>query len=99
MTLQNSLPLRYTCLQPPTKRQLPVLERDGGMSCEDAAYAETISEFLTCNVKFVLSRVGVTIHGVLDWMIGFTAPYIFTQLGTTGNTALSQVYTLHSSPL
>jgi hypothetical protein len=24
----------------------------------------------------------------LDWMIGFIAPHTFTQLGTTGNTAL-----------
>jgi hypothetical protein len=25
------------------------------------------------------------IRQVLDWMIGFIAPYTFTQLGTTGN--------------
>jgi hypothetical protein len=32
-------------------------------------------------------------------MIGFIAPYTFTQFGRTGNTALSLFYTLSSSPL
>jgi hypothetical protein len=32
-------------------------------------------------------------------MIGFTAPYTFTQFGTPGNTALSLFYTLSISPL
>jgi hypothetical protein len=36
---------------------------------------------------------------VLDWIIGFIAPYTFTQPGTTGNTAQSVVCTLSSSPL
>jgi membrane protein YqaA with SNARE-associated domain len=29
-------------------------------------------------ILIVLSRVGVTVDGVLDWMIGFIAPYTFT---------------------
>jgi hypothetical protein len=49
--------------------------------------------------KYILSRVLVITDGVLDSMIGFIAPYTFTQLGTTGNTALSPFYTLSSSPL
>jgi hypothetical protein len=37
---------------------------------------------------------------VLDWMIGYIAPYYrFTHFGTIGNTALPLFYTLSSSPL
>jgi hypothetical protein len=36
----------------------------------------------------------VTYRRVLDWMIGFIAPYTFTHFGTTGYTALSLFYTL-----
>jgi hypothetical protein len=32
-----------------------------------------------------LSHVLVTTDGVLNWMIGFIAPYTFTQFGTTDN--------------
>jgi hypothetical protein len=41
--------------------------------------------------RCVLSRVGVIIDGVLEWMIGLIA---LSQFGTTGNTALSLFYTL-----
>jgi hypothetical protein len=39
------------------------------------------------------------IRRVSNWMIGFIAPYPFTQLGTAGSTGLSLFYTLYSSPL
>jgi hypothetical protein len=54
-----------------------------------------------CNIermRSMLPRVGVTYGRVLDWRIGFVAPYIFTQFGTTtDNTAHSLLYTLYSS--
>jgi hypothetical protein len=38
------------------------------------------------------------IRRVLDWMIGFIVPDIFTQLRTLGNTVLPLFYILRSSP-
>jgi hypothetical protein len=35
----------------------------------------------------------------LNWLIGFIAPYTFTQLGTRDNAALALVYILYSPPL
>jgi hypothetical protein len=37
----------------------------------------------------MLSRVGLIINGVLDWMIRFIDHFLYAQLGTTGSTALS----------
>jgi hypothetical protein len=36
----------------------------------------------------------VTFRRILVRMVGFTAPYTFTQLETTGNTALPLIHTL-----
>jgi hypothetical protein len=52
------------------------------------------SQFFEANSVIVLSRVVVTIDGVLDWVMKFSAPYTVTPLGTTDNTALSLFYTL-----
>jgi hypothetical protein len=41
----------------------------------------------------------VTYKTGLSVVIWYIAPYTYTQLGTTGNTALSLIYTLYSSPL
>jgi hypothetical protein len=45
-------------------------------------------------LRNILSRLGVTYRRVLDWMIGFIAPYTFTQFGTTGQ--YSAIAILHT---
>jgi hypothetical protein len=40
----------------------------------------------------------VAFRRVSNWIIGFI-DNLFTQVGTTGNTALQLIYTLSSSPL
>jgi hypothetical protein len=40
-------------------------------------------------------RVGVTIDGVLDWMIGFITPYTFTTRDYRQYSAIAILHTLH----
>jgi hypothetical protein len=49
--------------------------------------------FLNTELINVLTRLGVTIEGVLDWMIRFIDT-LYTPLGTTGNS--SAVAILHT---
>jgi hypothetical protein len=77
--------------------------------CEHSVLLLSTLYFVNCKLIFcwiyfwmtqiihILSRVGdaCLIRLVLDWMIGFIAPYTFTQLGTTGN--YSAIALLHPS--
>jgi hypothetical protein len=46
-------------------------------------------QMLLGSLNVILSRAGVTLDGILVRMIAFIVPYTLTQIGTTGNTALS----------
>jgi hypothetical protein len=49
-------------------------------------------------LEWILWRVWVTYKWVLDWVIGFIAPYKFTQFGTTGSyRAIAILHTLQST--
>jgi hypothetical protein len=56
--------------------------------------------FLLCEFVFpytgyaCFERIFPTKFGILNWMIGFIASYIFIQFVTTGSTAPSVFYTL-----
>jgi hypothetical protein len=55
--------------------------------------AKLIGLWVAPESALILSRVGVTVDRVLDWMTGFIDA-LSTVLGTTGSTALSPFYTL-----
>jgi hypothetical protein len=46
------------------------------------------------HLKGSIHDLGWLIRRGLDWMIGFIAPYTFTQVESTGNITLSLFYTL-----
>jgi hypothetical protein len=52
-----------------------------GRVITDELWLQVVNDNL--HAKNILSRVLVCMDGVLDWMIGFIAPYTITQFGTT----------------
>jgi hypothetical protein len=69
----------------------------GGPSCSHEG--KSINRKCSSLYRNILSHVGVVawlIRRVLCWLIGWIAPYTFTQLGTAGNTVLSPIYTLYT---
>jgi hypothetical protein len=62
--------------------------KHGVSTIDISSYNKQLTDHFVLRVMFIFPRVRVTLDWVFDRMIGFIAPYIFTQFGTAVNTVL-----------